>query len=291
MPNGSLNKFISDNISTKMEWNTLYNIAVGVPRRGVASTGGSGSVNIRRQLLFVSLPQTAASDAASERRVLRLTPIKPASGKVTQLHLYLSLSISIPRTSEDLESSLHLKLSLHLELPPSQPLSPSRALSISGSLSVTSCIHLRLSGSPSVTICLHLGLSLFSEENPSPISSPSSLTHLRSQLEALLPISDLISKLSLLRAHLISKLSLLLFSLRGLAVTPFLYLHGSIAGEADSDGDEEEGDDDDDDEKDDGGGGGGGGGGRIVYEPTGDRAMEDLRDNITNEYGRGRLPY
>ncbi|KAH0894137.1 hypothetical protein HID58_056566, partial [Brassica napus] len=33
MPNGSLNKFISDNISTKMEWNTLYNIAVGVPRR------------------------------------------------------------------------------------------------------------------------------------------------------------------------------------------------------------------------------------------------------------------
>ncbi|KAF3607055.1 hypothetical protein DY000_02044404 [Brassica cretica] len=42
------------------------------------STGGSGSVNIRRQLLFVSLPQTAASDAASERRVLRLTPIKPA---------------------------------------------------------------------------------------------------------------------------------------------------------------------------------------------------------------------
>ncbi|CAF1811915.1 unnamed protein product [Brassica napus] len=151
-------------------------------------------------------------------------------GESDELHLYLSLSISIPRTSEDLESSLHLKLSLHLELPPSQPLSPSRALSISGSLSVTSCIHLRLSGSPSVTICLHLVLSLFSEENPSPISSPSSLTHLRSHLEALLPISDLISKLSLLRAHLISKLSLLLFSLRGLAVTPFLYLHGSIAG-------------------------------------------------------------
>ncbi|CAF1750811.1 unnamed protein product [Brassica napus] len=202
----------------------------GAVRLVAAGTGGSGSVNIRRQLLFVSLPQTAASDAASERRVLRLTPIKPASGKVTQLHLSISLSISIPRTSEDLESSLHLKLSLHLELPPSQPLSPSRALSISGSLSVTSCIHLRLSGSPSVTICLHLGLSLFSEENPSPISSPSSLTHLRSHLEALLPISDLISKLSLLRAHLISKLSLLLFSLRGLAVTPFLYLHGSIAG-------------------------------------------------------------
>ncbi|CAN6818072.1 unnamed protein product [Brassica oleracea var. botrytis] len=32
MPNGSLNKFISENMSTKMEWNTLYNIAVGVPR-------------------------------------------------------------------------------------------------------------------------------------------------------------------------------------------------------------------------------------------------------------------
>ncbi|KAL0734036.1 hypothetical protein Bca4012_010246 [Brassica carinata] len=52
--------------------------------------------------------------------------------------------------------------------------------------------------------------------------------------------------------------------------------------EADCDGDEEEGDDDDDDDD----GGGGGGGGHIVYEPTGDRAMEDLRDNITNEYGR-----
>uniref|UniRef100_A0A0D3BM97 DDE Tnp4 domain-containing protein n=1 Tax=Brassica oleracea var. oleracea TaxID=109376 RepID=A0A0D3BM97_BRAOL len=50
--------------------------------------------------------------------------------------------------------------------------------------------------------------------------------------------------------------------------------------EADIDGDEEEGDDDDD-----------GGGGHFVYEPTGDRAMEALRDNITNEYGRGRLPY
>ncbi|KAL0680001.1 hypothetical protein Bca4012_007982 [Brassica carinata] len=50
--------------------------------------------------------------------------------------------------------------------------------------------------------------------------------------------------------------------------------------EADSDGDEEEGDDDDD-----------GGGGHFLYEPTGDRAMEALRDNITNEYGRGRLPY
>ncbi|CAN7043273.1 unnamed protein product, partial [Brassica rapa subsp. trilocularis] len=116
---------------------------------------------------------------------------------LTQLHLYLSLSISIlepVKTSRALSisCSLHLKLSLHLELPPSQALSPSRALFISGSLSVTSCLHLRLSGSLSVTICLHLGLSLFSEENPSPISSRSSL----------------------LRAHLISKLSLLLFSLR-----------------------------------------------------------------------------
>ena len=52
--------------------------------------------------------------------------------------------------------------------------------------------------------------------------------------------------------------------------------------EADSDGDEEEEDDDD---------GGGGGGGHFVYELTGDRAMEALRDNITNEYGRGRLSY
>ncbi|WZZ77822.1 hypothetical protein YC2023_098394 [Brassica napus] len=69
---------------------------------------------------------------------------------------------------------------------------------------------------------------------------------------------------------------------------------GNMVGEeADSDSDEEEGGDDDDDEDDGGGGGGGGsgGGGHIVYEPTGDRAMEDLRDNITNEYGRGRLPY
>ncbi|KAF2592966.1 hypothetical protein F2Q70_00043314 [Brassica cretica] len=36
---------------------------------------------------------------------------------------------------------------------------------------------------------------------------------------------------------------------------------------------------------------GGGGGGHIVYEPTGDRAIEALRKNITDEYGRGRLPY
>ncbi|XP_048628845.1 putative nuclease HARBI1 [Brassica napus] len=49
--------------------------------------------------------------------------------------------------------------------------------------------------------------------------------------------------------------------------------------EADSDSDEEEDDDD------------GGGGGHTVYEPTGDRAMEALRKNITDEYGRGRLPY
>ena len=29
----------------------------------------------------------------------------------------------------------------------------------------------------------------------------------------------------------------------------------------------------------------------VAYEPTGDRAMEALRDNITNECNRGRLPY
>ncbi|KAH0891020.1 LOW QUALITY PROTEIN: hypothetical protein HID58_053449, partial [Brassica napus] len=43
-----------------------------------AGTDGSGSVNILRQLLFVSLTQKTASDAASERRVLRQTPIKSA---------------------------------------------------------------------------------------------------------------------------------------------------------------------------------------------------------------------
>ncbi|CAN7035043.1 unnamed protein product, partial [Brassica oleracea var. botrytis] len=32
MPNGSLDKYISENMSTKMEWETLYNIAVGVAR-------------------------------------------------------------------------------------------------------------------------------------------------------------------------------------------------------------------------------------------------------------------
>ncbi|CAA7042789.1 unnamed protein product [Microthlaspi erraticum] len=32
MPNGSLDKFISENMSTKMDWKTLYNIAVGVAR-------------------------------------------------------------------------------------------------------------------------------------------------------------------------------------------------------------------------------------------------------------------
>ncbi|WZZ55931.1 hypothetical protein YC2023_056038 [Brassica napus] len=32
MPNGSLDKFISDKMSEKMEWKTLYNIAVGVSR-------------------------------------------------------------------------------------------------------------------------------------------------------------------------------------------------------------------------------------------------------------------
>ncbi|XP_056867013.1 uncharacterized protein LOC108860577 [Raphanus sativus] len=56
--------------------------------------------------------------------------------------------------------------------------------------------------------------------------------------------------------------------------------------EAHSDDDEEEeeegGDDDDDDDD---------GGGHIEYEPRGDTAMEALRDNITNGFGRGRLPY
>ncbi|KAF2593529.1 hypothetical protein F2Q70_00044105 [Brassica cretica] len=33
------------------------------------------------------------------------------------------------------------------------------------------------------------------------------------------------------------------------------------------------------------------GGGHIVYEPTGDRSMESLRKNITNEYGRCCLSY
>ncbi|CAL9225906.1 unnamed protein product [Arabidopsis halleri] len=32
MPNGSLDKFISENMSTKIDWKTLYNIAVGVAR-------------------------------------------------------------------------------------------------------------------------------------------------------------------------------------------------------------------------------------------------------------------
>jgi len=45
-------------------------------------------------------------------------------------------------------------------------------------------------------------------------------------------------------------------------------------------GDEEENDDDDDR------------GEHILYEPTGDRAMEGLRDTITSELNRGyRLPY
>lgn len=47
-------------------------------------------------------------------------------------------------------------------------------------------------------------------------------------------------------------------------------------GKADSDSDEKEEEGDNDD--------GGGGRGHIVYEPTGNRAMEVLRDNITNEY-------
>ncbi|KAF3485158.1 hypothetical protein F2Q69_00053166 [Brassica cretica] len=58
-----------------------------------------------------------------------------------------------------------------------------------------------------------------------------------------------------------------------------------VGGEVAQDESAEEKEDDDDD--DDGGGGGGGSGGHIVYEPAGDRAMKALRDNITNEYGRG----
>ena len=50
--------------------------------------------------------------------------------------------------------------------------------------------------------------------------------------------------------------------------------------EADCDGDEEEEGDNDDS-----------GGRHIVYESTGDRSMEFLRKNITNEYGRCFLLY
>lgn len=32
MPNGSLDKFISENMSTKIEWERLYDIALGVSR-------------------------------------------------------------------------------------------------------------------------------------------------------------------------------------------------------------------------------------------------------------------
>ena len=42
---------------------------VRVVRLVAAGTGGSGSVNILRQLLLFSLTQETASDAASERRV------------------------------------------------------------------------------------------------------------------------------------------------------------------------------------------------------------------------------
>ncbi|KAF3504807.1 hypothetical protein F2Q69_00040315 [Brassica cretica] len=61
--------------AVSIEWCVIDIRAV---RLVAAGTGGSGSVNILRQLLFVSLTQEAASDVASERRVLRLTPIKPA---------------------------------------------------------------------------------------------------------------------------------------------------------------------------------------------------------------------
>ncbi|KAF2584221.1 hypothetical protein F2Q70_00034803 [Brassica cretica] len=53
-------------------------IVLRAVRLVAAGFGVSGSVNILRQLLFVSLTQETASDAASERRVLRLTPIKSA---------------------------------------------------------------------------------------------------------------------------------------------------------------------------------------------------------------------
>ncbi|XP_056863057.1 protein ALP1-like [Raphanus sativus] len=49
-------------------------------------------------------------------------------------------------------------------------------------------------------------------------------------------------------------------------------------GDEEEEEEEEEGDDDD-------------GGGHIEYEPRGDTSMEALRDNITNGFGRGRLPY
>ncbi|WZZ36682.1 hypothetical protein YC2023_020083 [Brassica napus] len=66
--------------------------------------------------------------------------------------------------------------------------------------------------------------------------------------------------------------------------------HDFVQWQSDDDG-EREGEAEGDDDDDDGGGGGGGGGGHIVYEPTGDRTMEALRKSITDEYGRGRLPY
>ncbi|WZZ54403.1 hypothetical protein YC2023_054510 [Brassica napus] len=55
------------------------------------------------------------------------------------------------------------------------------------------------------------------------------------------------------------------------------------------DNDEEERDEEEDEEEEEDGDGHGG---HIPYEPTGDRAMEGLRDHIGNELSRGyRLPY
>ncbi|XP_033136922.1 uncharacterized protein LOC103853428 [Brassica rapa] len=58
--------------------------------------------------------------------------------------------------------------------------------------------------------------------------------------------------------------------------------------ERDEEEDEDEDEDEDEEEEEDGDGHGG----HIPYEPTGDRAMEGLRDRIGNELSRGyRLPY
>ncbi|RID75125.1 hypothetical protein BRARA_B02183 [Brassica rapa] len=58
-------------------------------------------------------------------------------------------------------------------------------------------------------------------------------------------------------------------------------------GDNDEEERDEEEDEDEEEEED-----GDGHGGHIPYEPTGDRAMEGLRDRIGNELSRGyRLPY
>ncbi|OAP01735.1 hypothetical protein AXX17_AT3G25750 [Arabidopsis thaliana] len=48
--------------------------------------------------------------------------------------------------------------------------------------------------------------------------------------------------------------------------------------EEEEEGEEEEGEGEEEEE-------------HVAYEPTGDRAMEALRDNITNECNKSRLPY